>query len=236
MTVPIRNRTLAGVIPAMIVPCNGALFYFVILSGTTIGRTVYAATKVFTLVWPVVAIVAIERQPLSLRPQNLATHIRAIPAGMLSGLVIAFLIVGLYEWSYLGEYVRLHHDAVRDKINSIGLASRGAYLGFSAFMSVLHSLLEEYFWRWYVFGRLSKVTGWPIAYGLASFSFAAHHYVVLGCYFPPLLAATLGTGAAIGACFWCWLYRRQQSLVGVWLSHALADAAIVCIGYRLLFG
>jgi hypothetical protein len=31
------------------------------------------------------------------------------------------------------------------------------------------------------------------------------------------------------------MYRRQQTLVGVWVSHLIADLGIMYIGYELLF-
>ncbi|MBM3335204.1 CPBP family intramembrane metalloprotease [Candidatus Sumerlaeota bacterium] len=230
-----RARIILCLIPAMLLPAIAAVFYYVLFPGQWSGRIIYGTTKLFTLVWPIAAVWAIERQPLRLKPINAAKHLAAIPMGLASGLLIAATMLALYKWSVIGDYVGLYRDAIRDKVEAFGLRDPATYLLFGTAMSVAHSLLEEYFWRWYVFGRLSKVSGLPSAYCLASFSFAAHHYIVLGCYFPLPLAAAFGTCVAIGAAFWCWLYRRQQSLVGVWLSHVLADVAIICIGYRLVF-
>jgi len=235
MATPMRTRILMGVVPAMVVPAMGALFYFVLLTGTPIGRIIYVATKTFTLIWPILAVVAIEGRRLVLKSPDLPKHVRAIPAGLSSGIVIAGLIIAFYEWTPLGDYVRPHHEAIRDKIESLGIRSLSAYFWFSAFMALCHSLLEEYFWRWYVFGRLTEVLRPPAAYGLASLAFAGHHYVVLGCYFPTWIAVLFGTGVGIGGGLWCWLYQRQESLVGVWLSHLFVDAAIVYVGYRLIF-
>ena len=71
--------------------------------------------------------------------------------------------------------------------------------------------------------------------GPAGLSFAGHHYVILWAYFPGAIAIVFGTAVGIGGAFWCWLYRRQGNLIGCWVSHVLADAAIFTIGYQLIF-
>ena len=40
---------------------------------------------------------------------------------------------------------------------------------------------------------------------------------------------------AVGGAFWAWLFQRTGSLVAVWWSHVLIDAALMAIGYDLLF-
>ena len=231
----LRTRILFAVIPAMVVPFIGALFYIVILLGTPLGKMIFAATKGFTLVWPVVAMVAVERRPITPGLSNLSKHLRAIPLGLVSGAVIGGLIVGLFDWTPLGDYVRVHHEAVREKLMNLGLQSPAIYVIFGACLALFHSLLEEYFWRWYVFGRLSQFISEPPAIFLAGLAFALHHYVALGAYFPVWLVALLGTSVGVGGGFWCWLYRRQGTLVGAWVSHMLVDVAILYIGYKLIF-
>ena len=48
-------------------------------------------------------------------------------------------------------------------------------------------------------------------------------------------AFVFGTGVGIGGALWCWLYRRQRTLAGAWVSHAIVDVAIFCVGYSLVF-
>ena len=124
---------------------------------------------------------------------------------------------------------------VEVKVAQMGIAEPMRYIVFCTFLSCLHSLIEEFFWRWFVFGRLARI--WPVwlAYLLGSLGFAGHHYVVLGCYFSVMGALVFGTFVGAGGVLWCWMLRRQGSLVGCWLSHALVDAAVFYIGYRILF-
>jgi hypothetical protein len=230
---PDRRRVLLGVVPAMLLPFVASLVYFILLTESRLTQVLYSATKVFTLLWPAAALWWIEKRPLRTRHVTLREHLRAVPLGAGSGLVIAGVIVGAYALTPLGDYVRGFADTVRERTERLGVVDH--YVLFGLFLAIAHSLIEEYYWRWYVFGRLVTVVPRGVAYGLASLAFAAHHYVILGCYFSPPGMILFGTCVGIGGAFWCWLFRRQNTLLGSWISHALVDAAILGVGHQLLF-
>jgi len=101
--------------------------------------------------------------------------------------------------------------------------------------ALVHSLLEEYYWRWFVFRqlRLSMSLGWAIA--ISSLGFMAHHVILLKTYFGWESPATylFSFAVAVGGAFWASLYERTKSLYAPWISHMLIDAAIFLIGYDL---
>jgi len=226
------NRLLAGVLPAMVVPFCGALVYFVLLDEGSGARVVYGLTKVIILIWPLIAMVAIEKHKVNLKVIDWARHLRAIWLGGLTGLVMAGGIVGLYELTAIGDYVGRYAEPLIRKARDLGIIEH--YVLSAVWLSVMHSLLEEYYWRWYVFGRLDDALGGGGAYILASLSFAAHHYVILAKLFSGLGAVVFGTAVALGGLLWCWLFRRQKSLAGCWISHMLVDGAVMYIGYKVL--
>jgi membrane protease YdiL (CAAX protease family) len=121
-------------------------------------------------------------------------------------------------------------------VAGFGLDSVSKFVALGVFYSLAHSLLEEYYWRWFVFGQLrSLVRLWP-AIIVASLGFMAHHVLVLSLYFgwwtwPTLLFSAC---VAVGGAFWAWLYDRTGSLLGPWLSHLLVDAGIFFIGFELV--
>jgi membrane protease YdiL (CAAX protease family) len=118
------------------------------------------------------------------------------------------------------------------------MATPERYLVLAAFFSVAHSLLEEYYWRWFVFGQLRRVAPLGLALVLSSLAFMAHHVVVLYLYLPGhLLSAVAPSSLAIaaGGVVWAWLYDRVGSLYPSWLGHLLVDATIFVIGWDLLW-
>ena len=219
---------------AMALPLVGALLYFVILKGTVTAQVVYSLVKVIMLAGPIVVVMTLERDGLHFDFFDWKNQLRAIPLGLLTGGLIAALMLVLYEYSALGDYVNRFADDVRQKAVQLGFLDH--YWSFGVFLAVGHSLLEEYYWRWFVFGRLRKFVKPAVSAGLlGSLAFAAHHYVVLGCFFSPFGAVLFGSCVAMGVGLWCWMYNRQKTLLGCWLSHALVDAMIMYIGYRLIF-
>ncbi len=230
-----RNKTWACVILAMLLPFCGSLFYFVILKESLIAKGLYASVKVFTIVWPLIAVywIGVRRRSPSTRSSN--RHIKALPLGALSGLVIGGFIVALFNLTPAKEYAMEMAPRLRERIEFFGIDSIGTYIAWCVFLAGLHSLIEEYFWRWFVFETLLTIVSKPLAYGLAALGFALHHYVICWQYVSPSGAIIFGTGVGVGGLIWCWMVNRQSTLAGTWLSHALADAAIFIVGYQLLF-
>ncbi len=235
MTSRERRRVLACVLPAMVIPLIGSLVYFVWLGDHPAARVLYAITKAFTVVWPVVAVLAIERRPWSRGPIDWGRHLRALPLGLLTGLLIGGAILAAYRVPTLHAYAAGFADDIRTQLADLGVEGRAGYVAFCVFLAGLHSLIEEFYWRWYVFSSLARL--WPIwiAYLLGSLAFAAHHYVVLSTYFSIVGTIAFGTAVGVGGAVWCWQLRRQRTLTGAWLSHALVDAAIFMVGYDILY-
>ena len=224
---------LPSLIPALIIPCLGALFYINLLSGTSIGKACYIATKVFILLWPLVATFLIERpRAHSRRRIDWAKHLSALPLGLLLGLAMSILMLIAYKYTFIGRIVQQSAPAIRSEAADLGIAQH--FLLFGIFLAVGHSLLEEYYWRWYVFGRLNMLIRPVLAYPLAALAFAAHHYIILAGFLPTALTFALGTCVAVAGVIWSWLYRRQRTIVGCWAAHLLADGVIIYIGYQLI--
>ncbi len=229
-----RTRWVGAVV-GMAFPTVVTLVYFRWASDFSAGvqQATYAVAKTLQFVLPVVWVWLVLRE--SIRPQR--------PRRDGVGLGLAFgLATGLAAWFIYREWLSgtvvfaAAAEQIRAKILGFGLDSAWKYAALGLFYSLFHSLLEEYYWRWFVFGQLRRlVRVWP-AILLSAAAFAAHHVVVLDKFFhdTPLLVALLSAAVAVGGVFWAWLYQRSGSLYGVWLSHLLVDAAIFLIGYDLV--
>jgi len=128
---------------------------------------------------------------------------------------------------------------VRTKMIEFGLDSPAAYVLFGVFLAVLHSLMEEYYWRWFIFGQLRRLLPFGSAAAVASLAFVAHHVINLTMFFPGkflTMVVPLSLGVGIGGAVWAWLYEHSEALYSPWLSHVLIDAAILAVGYDMVFG
>jgi len=118
----------------------------------------------------------------------------------------------------------------------IGASAPLAFLALATFYSVLHSLMEEYYWRGFVFSELATMMPSDAAIALSSVAFMAHHVILLWLYFRSTwwLIPLLSAGVAVGGGLWAWLYRKTASLLGPWLSHMLVDAALMAAGWAMI--
>ena len=224
----------AVLIPAMSLPLIASFFYFVILSGSPVGQAVYSGTKLFTVVLPVIAILWIFKEPHRFALKQLwkdrELHLKSIPLGIISGGVILGVMVVLMKTPVWTE-VQAGGPAIREKVENLGILKH--YILFAIFVSFIHSLIEEYYWRWFVYGQLRDLVKPWMAHSLAAISFAAHHIVVTTQFFPLALGVVFGLLVGVGGLIWSLQYQKQRSLLGPWVSHMITDIGLLSLGYFL---
>lgn len=157
--------------------------------------------------------------------------------GLWFGLAVCGSLVVAFRWLFAGQAVeQTLLGAAHAKVSSLGLSHPAAFLAVALFYSAVHSLLEEYYWRWFVFGRGQAVWGSRAALVISSLGFMAHHVLLLGHFlgFGEWRTYLVAASVAIGGAFWAWLYRRTGNLTACWVSHALVDAGIFGLGFWLL--
>jgi uncharacterized protein len=219
---------------AMVLPLLITLIYFVWLSGgdPVLQRVAAIAGKTVQFALPIVWVGLICRE----RIRWPGPSRRGLAGGFGFGLLVFVAMIVVYQ--HLLAPLSLLDSAtveIRRRLIELGVDSLARYLTLGVFYSLIHSLLEEYYWRWFVFGRLRRHVSLGLAITISSVAFAAHHVVVLGTYFGWLSPWTwlFSLSVAVGGAFWAWLYQRSGSLYGPWLSHLLVDAAIFLVGYDL---
>jgi len=230
------SRTWAAAAPAMVVPFAASLLYFVIVSEDHSARAIYIATKIFTVVWPLVGVYLIlhGRLPdIGSIKIGFNKHLQAIPLGTFLGMAIVITLFGLME-TPLGQIVADSSENVKGKAQGFGILKH--YWSFALFISVIHSLIEEYYWRWFVFGQLKNVVAVPYAHVLAAGSFAGHHIVIATQLFPIAWGLIFGGLAAGGAIIFSIMYDKQKTLLGAWVCHLIVDLGIMAVGHKALFG
>jgi uncharacterized protein len=232
---PLTSRELALLAVALTLPTIVTWLYFVALDGqaAALQQGTYVIGKSIQFALPAVWVLFVLREwPRWTRPGW---------PGIMIGLVFGLAVMGLMAGLYYGVLkpqglFDAPAEAVQAKVKSFGVTSLAAYLALAVFYSLVHSLLEEYYWRWFVFGYCCRPLHVAAAIAISSVGFAAHHVLVLAKYFGygSPLTWLFAAGIVVGGAFWAWLYRRTGSLAGPWLSHALVDATIFVIGWDLV--
>jgi membrane protease YdiL (CAAX protease family) len=236
--------TWAILLFALVWPTIGTSIYFVALASSAgqAGGTnywllaFYISSKVLQFSLPLLWLVLWSRQDWRFE----ALRADGFGQGLAFGALVAATILGLYYGALRGTSYLEHTPAqLRAKLVDYGADEPTRFLALAVFISLAHSFLEEYYWRWFVYGELRRLVPIVAAMLVSSLAFTGHHVVVLVVYFPGRFftaALPLSLGIAIGGVFWAWLYERTGSILATWVSHLFIDGAIMIVGFDLAFG
>jgi len=230
--------TALALIFASALPSVLTWIYFVALAGDDsfelLRKVVYGAGKVVQVALPLFFVLLWERR----LPRPRWPGRDGVVLGLGFGLVVAAGMLGMY-YGWLREAPLLAHAAtpLLAVLRKFGIDALPGFLAFAAFAIVINSLFEEYYYRWFLFGRMRAFLPLPAAIVLSACVFMAHHVILLNVYIPGQFwtaVAPLSLCIAVGGGVWAWLYARTGSLYAPWLSHAVIDAAILAIGLDLM--
>jgi uncharacterized protein len=240
-----RAWHIAALAVAMLLPTLTTWLYFIVLAGRDSMQAVYGAAKVMQFAFPLAWVLLVQRtRPRLVLPRrgDLACGLVTGAAMVAAGLTAYFLYFKHSPW--LADAPALIAAKLRDMrlidpaAGAAHEASPAPYWLFALFLAGPHALLEEYYWRWFVFGQLRRIAPAAAAIVLSSLAFMAHHVIVIDRFLQAgwPAAATFSACVALGGGVWAWLYQRTGSLWGPWLSHLLVDAGIMYLGYDLAWG
>ena len=194
-----------------------------------IGNGIFAAMKVWAVVFPLAWTVKYNYQGLRL-PKFTWQEVRA---GLGWGILMFAAIISAYF--LIGQQI-IDLTAIRAKATEVGITSPSLYLAGCVYWSFINSLVEECTWRGFVVSRCKVLFPNAIAVILAALFFTTHHSIALYGYTHSWLIVLLGSlGVFIAGIVWAWCYDRYQSIAPGYISHILADIAIAFVGYQLLF-
>lgn len=228
-----------ALIAALFVPACGTLVYFVLSDGGWVSQGFFIGTKIFNWVFPLVFI----------RRLGLAGLWRTVPDGgpyssigrslvesFVFGVVISAVAIGLMV-TPLGDIIHAGAGNVSQKLQNLGVElTVPSYVGFAVYLSFVNAAMEEYYWRWFIYGNLrDRVKKW-VANIVVALGFTLHHLIVTLQFFRWEMAVFLCACIGIGSILWGWMYERQGRVLGAYVCHILIDLAIMYVGYQIVFG
>jgi len=217
-----------AIVPALFFQLIGASFYLVLFKNADFSQIIYFATKVAIVVWPLVWLYWVRSK---FRPMFDGNLKKSIYFGLLSGVIIVSGVSLAYfvMSDFLLQFARNLVSTAE------GLNLLEHYILFSFFLSVIHSFIEEYYWRWFVLNGLMLKFKKNTSVIIGSLAFASHHFIVVSQFVSIYLAIVATIAIFFLGMFWSELYLRTKNIAGSWLSHFFADAIIMMIGYFLIF-
>jgi membrane protease YdiL (CAAX protease family) len=229
------GRDRAAVVFALLFPTLVTWVYFILLAGSAAWMQLAAKSIgiAVQVAFPIFWVVCVQRQRLT-RPSFKWKGLLIAAAYGLA--IVATMFAGYHLWLRPSGAFDAAAVAIREKVVGLGIDSTAKFAALGVFYAVAHSLLEEYYWRWFVFAQLKRMMRLGPAIAISAVGFMAHHVIVLSVFFGwgSFLSLFFSFGVAVGGVIWAWLFHKSGALYGPWLSHALVDAGIFLIGFEIV--
>ena len=232
-----RSRRWSLLALSLIVPAQslGVATMLFGIPGPT-GILLNGLSRLWMIGFPIVWWIQVEGRSLRLNGPSRS----GLLAGIVSGVLIFFLMLSVYL--LLADQMDL--DRLRHRGRLTGFDRPALFAGMFAFIIFGNSLLEEFVWRGFVFRQLEVLM--PVQLGtfgiqaaavlVAALLFTVHHVIALAAWVDGFLVVLGSLGVFLGAVVWSILYAYDRTLWPSYVSHILADLAILAMGYDLMFG
>ncbi|WP_232698436.1 CPBP family intramembrane glutamic endopeptidase [Brevibacillus daliensis] len=145
--------------------------------------------------------------------------------GLLSGISMMAVIFGGFFWMK-SRGLNLHEMALI--LGQWGITTQGKWL-FAFYMTVINSFFEEIFWRGFILDRLLKYLSTFSAILISSFFYSLYHFLIGAILFGVWWGFWATLAVFVAGLFWGWLKQIYKSIYPIWISHGLADFALMWI-------
>lgn len=147
------------------------------------------------------------------------------------GLIVYGVILGAYF--ILKDFIDLNN--IKDILDKDLNVNKSNFIFVALYISFINSLLEEFFFRGFMFLNLRKIINRKNAYIISGFAFAIYHVAIMANWFNPLLFGLAMTGLFIGGLIFNYLNDKTSNIYNSWLVHMMANFAINTVGF-IMYG
>ena len=123
---------------------------------------------------------------------------------------------------------------ITNSLDSLASINAKNIIFIGIFIIFFNSVLEEYFWRGFIFKETRKLLNPWTAHIITGLAFSLHHIIFYLSWFsvPFLVLATLGlTGYSIVMNF---VFQKNKDLFSCWLIHGIVDVVQILIAMSIL--
>ncbi len=158
-----------------------------------------------------------------------ALKFKDVLSGFLIGGGSFFIIIAAYL--ILGRFVDI--TSIRSGLEGgLGVTANNFFI-VGAYVIIVNSFLEEFFFRGVLFLHLSQHANRWFAYLFSAGLFAAYHITIIGGWFNPILMSLAFLSLFTIGLVFNYLNEKNGHILNSWIAHALADAAIIAVGAKV---
>lgn len=142
-------------------------------------------------------------------------------------LFIFLIIIYIILKQYIDINTLVNEFKDKYKINKSNIVYYGLYLTF------INSLLEEFFFRGFIFMNIKKLHFKKTAYILSAVAFSIYHIANFQNWFSFGLFILVSIGLFVGGLIFNYLDDKQYTFLNSWFVHICADLALILIGFKI---
>ena len=154
---------------------------------------------------------------------------KEIIRSLILGLAIYLFILTAYF--VLKNFIDL--DSIQNILSNSLKISKDNFVYVALYISFINSLLEEVFFRGFIFFNLNKTMTSSRSYCLSAFFFSVYHVAILSNWFNPILFVVALVSLFVGGLIFNWLNEKNENIYNSWLVHMFANLAINTIGLMM---
>ena len=147
--------------------------------------------------------------------------------GKMIGVGLLFFTIYVGSFYLFRGYLDLQNTV--DQLNQMASIDVSNIIFIGLYIIVLNSLLEEFFWRGFLFDKLNILIKPWMAYLVTGVAFSFHHMVFYYNWFEPIYLIVITVGLAVYAMIMNFIFSKTKDLFSCWLVHACADVAQIYI-------
>ncbi|MCC2251731.1 CPBP family intramembrane metalloprotease [Virgibacillus sp. AGTR] len=160
---------------------------------------------------------------LSMKKLSRRDWLHLLLLGTLSAGIVLFAYLMLQPFFDIRE---IKHDLT----NRLGITATG-FIFVGIYVTLINSLLEEYFFRGFIFFQLPRKLG----YIISPLLFASYHIPMIALWFNKFLIAACFIGLWLIAIIFHKVNEKNRTIWFSWIIHICADIMIIIIGMTLFF-
>lgn len=150
-------------------------------------------------------------------------------AFLLGAAVYALILGGYFALSGTVDFSNI----VSSLSKNVGVTKEN-FLFVSLYISFVNSLLEEFFFRGFVFNNVLNLSGKKLAYYFSAGAFSMYHIAMMTDWFEPLFFLLILVGLFAAGLIFDRLNEKNGSVYTSWFVHMFANFAINTVGFILM--
>lgn len=222
------NKKIALQIIILALISTAALF--IIEQGLQVSYLIKTVAKIgMFLVLPLFFIKFVIKQPV-LEFLNLRTiDTKNLRLGFLLGLVSMGIVIGAFF--VLQDFINT--GAIIDDLQTRMKVTAEIFVFIAIYITFGNSLLEEFYFRGFIFLNIYKTGNKAVAYLFSSVLFAIYHVAIFATWFNIWLMLLALLGLFIVGLVFNWLNTKSMNFLNSWILHIFADIGVMVLGFYL---